>query len=300
MSDRSTTRRSSPCASTPALPLPRSCFALPSRRSTADLLRPLHRGGDRDLVNRAPDESAYRVLTPNQKIVFGAALLLFAICFAWRHRHDRRLQPVSIVSTRLFSAYKFKLMYRRSVLAGAARHRGGGSARRAHAPGLHDPRAALEDHFGEGGRRRAAHRSIRARATTEDEARREADREETTRKTIEAIRDVPSGALPRRRLAGPPAKTKPKACNYGLIPGRGPLRRHLRRGGPTEADQLKKVVIAFRKAEDRIICVNGRASTTYRSQNILTRWFPASTRTGSTCLMRVSSDTRSRAPPTTS
>ena len=56
-------------------------------------------------------------------------------------------------------------------------------------------------------------------------------------------------------------------------PGGGEVRRDLRRRGPPDPDQLKKVVVAYSKAEERIVCIQCKLNYYNRDQNLLTRWF---------------------------
>jgi cellulose synthase/poly-beta-1,6-N-acetylglucosamine synthase-like glycosyltransferase len=70
-----------------------------------------------------------------------------------------------------------------------------------------------------------------------------------------------------------PPKTKPKACNYGLIQAEGRYAVIYDAEDLPEPDQLKKVVIAFRKAEARIVCIQCKLNYYNRDQNLLTRWF---------------------------
>lgn len=68
-------------------------------------------------------------------------------------------------------------------------------------------------------------------------------------------------------------KTKPKACNYGLIKARGELVVIYDAEDLPDPDQLKKAVIAFTKAGDSVVCVQAKLNYFNRDQNLLTRWF---------------------------
>ncbi len=76
---------------------------------------------------------------------------------------------------------------------------------------------------------------------------------------------VPAG-LPR---------TKPKALNYGLIQATGQYCVIYDAEDIPEPDQLKKAVVAFRKAAPEVVCLQARLSFYNRDQNLLTRWFTA-------------------------
>ncbi|SFU84482.1 glycosyltransferase family 2 protein [Alicyclobacillus macrosporangiidus] len=68
-------------------------------------------------------------------------------------------------------------------------------------------------------------------------------------------------------------KTKPKACNYGLIRARGEYVVIYDAEDRPEPDQLKKAVVAFRKLPESYACVQAKLNYYNGSQNLLTRWF---------------------------
>ena len=67
--------------------------------------------------------------------------------------------------------------------------------------------------------------------------------------------------------------TKPKACNYGLAHARGELTVIYDAEDRPDPDQLKKVVVAFHKADPSTVCVQCKLNYYNREQNLLTRWF---------------------------
>jgi glycosyltransferase XagB len=68
-------------------------------------------------------------------------------------------------------------------------------------------------------------------------------------------------------------KTKPKACNYGLIHARGDYIVIYDAEDLPDRDQLKKVIIAFSKAPENVACIQAKLNYYNRKQNILTQWF---------------------------
>ncbi len=94
--------------------------------------------------------------------------------------------------------------------------------------------------------------------------------------TIEAVRSM---RLPNfiEIVIVPPSqpKTKPKACNYGLAHARGEFLVIYDAEDIPEPDQLKKAIVAFRKAPDSVSCIQAKLSYFNWDQNILTRWFTA-------------------------
>jgi glycosyltransferase XagB len=92
--------------------------------------------------------------------------------------------------------------------------------------------------------------------------------------TIRAARRLPLG--PHYDLVVvPPSepRTKPKACNYGLLRARGDYVVIFDAEDRPEPDQLKKAVVAFRKAPRDVACVQAKLNYWNRDQNLLTRWF---------------------------
>ncbi|HBO33621.1 MAG TPA: hypothetical protein DD636_02605 [Anaerolineaceae bacterium] len=68
-------------------------------------------------------------------------------------------------------------------------------------------------------------------------------------------------------------KTKPKACNFGLIHARGEYVVIYDAEDLPDPDQLKKVVIAFSKVPEEVVCIQAKLNYYNRKQNILTKWF---------------------------
>jgi cellulose synthase/poly-beta-1,6-N-acetylglucosamine synthase-like glycosyltransferase len=68
-------------------------------------------------------------------------------------------------------------------------------------------------------------------------------------------------------------KTKPKACNYGLTHAKGEFTVIYDAEDIPDPMQLKKAVLAFKKANDNIICIQAKLSFYNPTQNLLTRMF---------------------------
>jgi cellulose synthase/poly-beta-1,6-N-acetylglucosamine synthase-like glycosyltransferase len=68
-------------------------------------------------------------------------------------------------------------------------------------------------------------------------------------------------------------KTKPKACNVGLFFARGELLVIYDAEDRPDPDQLKKAVIAFRKGDERLVCVQAALNYWNDEENGLTRMF---------------------------
>nr|WP_130616276.1 glycosyltransferase family 2 protein [Cohnella abietis] len=68
-------------------------------------------------------------------------------------------------------------------------------------------------------------------------------------------------------------KTKPKACNYGLIRARGEYVVIYDAEDRPDPDQLKKVYLAFQASPDNCCCIQAKLNYFNSNQNLLTRWF---------------------------
>jgi glycosyltransferase XagB len=100
--------------------------------------------------------------------------------------------------------------------------------------------------------------------------------EENDDETIDAIRE--QNLPPHFRLVVVPdsqPKTKPKACNFGLLQAEGEYVVIYDAEDQPDPDQLKRVVIAFRKVPDSVTCVQCKLNYFNQEQNTLTRWFAA-------------------------
>ncbi len=96
--------------------------------------------------------------------------------------------------------------------------------------------------------------------------------DEATREAILAM-DLP----PQFKLLIVPdslPKTKPKACNYGLLQATGDYVVIFDAEDKPDPDQLKKVLIAWRQSDDdNVACVQCKLNYFNTDQNILTRFF---------------------------
>jgi cellulose synthase/poly-beta-1,6-N-acetylglucosamine synthase-like glycosyltransferase len=72
--------------------------------------------------------------------------------------------------------------------------------------------------------------------------------------------------------AGEP-RTKPKAGNFGLQHARGDFVVIYDAEDLPDREQLKRAVVAFRKASHDVVCVQAKLNYWNREQNLLTRWF---------------------------
>ncbi len=99
--------------------------------------------------------------------------------------------------------------------------------------------------------------------------------EEDDPATLLALSDI---SVPGLRVVVVPhslPKTKPKACNYGMsLPDlRGEYVTIYDAEDIPEPLQLRRAVVAFRRAADDVGCLQGRLGYFNETQNLLTRWF---------------------------
>ncbi len=98
--------------------------------------------------------------------------------------------------------------------------------------------------------------------------------EEVDTETREAaIKINPPGNIEFITIPDAQPRTKPKACNYGLISARGKYLVIFDAEDKPESDQLKKVICTFQKGGEDLICVQAKLNYYNRNQNLLTRWF---------------------------
>jgi cellulose synthase/poly-beta-1,6-N-acetylglucosamine synthase-like glycosyltransferase len=94
---------------------------------------------------------------------------------------------------------------------------------------------------------------------------------------VEAQRLLRSMALPPyyTMLIVPDGKpkTKPKACNYGLINARGEYVVIYDAEDRPDPDQLKKAYLAFKRSPDTCCCIQAKLNYYNSEHNLLTRWF---------------------------
>ncbi len=98
--------------------------------------------------------------------------------------------------------------------------------------------------------------------------------EEDDEETIAAAKDLGlEGMFEIIRVPSSLPQTKPKACNYALNFARGELVTIYDAEDKPEHDQLKKAVIAFRKAPDNTAVIQARLNYFNADENWLTRMF---------------------------
>jgi cellulose synthase/poly-beta-1,6-N-acetylglucosamine synthase-like glycosyltransferase len=98
--------------------------------------------------------------------------------------------------------------------------------------------------------------------------------EQDDTETIDAARAACTGTPVRVVLvpAGEP-RTKPKACNYGLMMSSGELVTIYDAEDHPEPLQLRRAVVAFGRSGDEVACLQARLSYHNAEQNLITKWF---------------------------
>ncbi len=98
--------------------------------------------------------------------------------------------------------------------------------------------------------------------------------EDDDEETVQAAKELGlEGIFEIIRVPDSLPKTKPKACNYALSFARGELVTIYDAEDRPEPDQLKKAVIAFRKAPDNTAVIQARLNYFNANENWLTRMF---------------------------
>ncbi len=94
---------------------------------------------------------------------------------------------------------------------------------------------------------------------------------------LETIAIVEETSLPPNfevvRVPAEGPRTKPKACNYGLLFARGEYCVIYDAEDIPDPDQLKKAIAVFRRSGEEIGCVQAKLNYYNPRQNIITRWF---------------------------
>jgi len=228
-----------------------------------------------ELLNRTPEESAFRVVTHAQKLVLVVLVALAALFFfAWPLQALIFFTVSSILFYSTVSLYKLRLIYR------ALQHQLELPVSREEIEAL-DPHelpkytilvplyreAAVIEHLVTSvGRLDYPATKLDVKLLVEED-----DLE--TRERIEEL-----GLPAQFKLVVVPdskPKTKPKACNYGLIQAEGKYVVIYDAEDRPDPDQLKKIVAAFARVEERIVCIQCKLNYFNRTQNVLTRWFTA-------------------------
>jgi len=98
--------------------------------------------------------------------------------------------------------------------------------------------------------------------------------EQDDEETIQAFHDAdPPDFIQGLIVPTSQPKTKPKACNYGLIHAKGDYVVIFDAEDKPDSDQIKKVVVAFNKLPANVICIQAKLNYYNRQQNLLTQWF---------------------------
>ncbi len=248
-------------------------------RSDLDgLLRRIHleehvRAARTELLTRFPEDCANRVLSSGQRVFFISFILLVLVGFVLSPMNTGIALVILCVSIyMLASLYKFKLFYdsfgrrqefdftpaevaeiddrevpRYTILVPLFREAAVVPRLTENLTKLDYPKAKLE---------------ILLLCEEEDDT------------TIDAI--IEAELPPYFQLLVVPdsqPKTKPKACNYGIQQATGKFVVIFDAEDQPDPDQLKKVLLAWERSEDNVVCVQCKLNYFNTEQNLLTRFF---------------------------
>jgi glycosyltransferase XagB len=226
-----------------------------------------------ELLNRSPEESAYRVLTWPQRAVFLVGLIVFVLFLAYSPINTIiAFNVFSVLFYTSFSLYKFRMIY------DALGHTFELPVTEAEIAALDERELPVYTIMVPLYREAAVLPKLIDSLSQLDYPPSKLDikliLEEDDLETQAAVKalDIP----PHFKLVIVPdaqPKTKPKACNYALIQAEGKYVVIYDAEDRPDSDQLKKIVVAYSKAEERIVCIQCKLNYYNRDQNLLTRWF---------------------------
>ena len=228
-----------------------------------------------DLLNRSPDESAYRRLSFGQRIVLVLLLVVSALLFF--HAPIASAIAFNICSILFYSSFS---LYKFFLIARALRHDLELPVSQEDVLSL-DPRSlpvytVLVPLYREAAVVEHLVRSIAQLDYPPTKLDVKLLVEEDDAETLARLQEL--DLPPYFKLVVVPdskPKTKPKACNYGLIQAEGKYVVIYDAEDRPDPDQLKKIVYAFGRAEEHIVCIQCKLNYFNRTQNVLTRWFTA-------------------------
>jgi cellulose synthase/poly-beta-1,6-N-acetylglucosamine synthase-like glycosyltransferase len=226
-----------------------------------------------ELLERSPEDSAYRVLSRLQVVVLAIGLLVTAVGLLLDYRLTLVvLNALATLFYLSFSAYKFYLVYR-------------SMSNDLEVPVTAQEVSALQEQelpvwtllvpvYREAG---VLPDLLEALTRLDYPA---------TKLDVKVLleEDDPNTILAFYQNAPPPhiqavivpeslPKTKPKACNYGLIHARGEYVVIFDAEDLPDRDQLKRIYAAFRKSPPEVVCIQSKLNYYNSHQNLLTRWF---------------------------
>lgn len=226
-----------------------------------------------ELLERSPKDSAYRVLSRGQVI---SLIVIAVVSLLWIILHTTSFFVVTNIAATVFylsfSAYKFYLVYKSMT-------------NELEVPVTEADLDAMEDKdlpvytilvpvYKEANvlpRLLEALEKLDYPSTKLDI---KVLLEEDDQETIEAFHKIdPSTQFQPIIVPYGQPKTKPKACNYGLIHARGDYIVIFDAEDIPEPDQLKRVLAAFLKSAPEVVCIQSKLNYYNRNQNLLTRWF---------------------------
>ncbi len=249
-----------------------------TRSDLEAMLREIHleehvRAARTELLTRFPEDCANRVLSGGQRVFFILFLVAVLIGFVISPLNTGIvLVTISVIIYGLASLYKFKLFY---DSFGRRREFDFTAAEVATVDDREVPRyTILVPLF----REAAVVGRLAHNLTQLDYPKSKLEImllcEEEDDETIEAILDA--NLPPYFRLLIVPdsqPKTKPKACNYGIQQATGKFVVIYDAEDQPDPDQLKKVLLAWERSEDNVVCVQSKLNYFNSEQNLLTRFF---------------------------
>jgi cellulose synthase/poly-beta-1,6-N-acetylglucosamine synthase-like glycosyltransferase len=246
-----------------------------------------------DLYNRAPDQSAYRVLYPKQKYFIISLFVAISIS-AIVSSTITFMILFSIISVGYFVVNPIKIYISLRGFKGA---RNVTRVTKAELQCMHDKDlpvyTVLIPIFHEGKILAQILRNLYNINYPKNKLDIKILIEETDEETIVEAKILGLFGSPKKKVNGipgaeyfeflklfdpiviPSAKvtTKPRACNYGLLRGRGELVVIYDAEDKPDPDQLRKAAIIFLRSSNDIVCLQSKLNFYNADENVLTKWF---------------------------
>ncbi|MGD6850608.1 MAG: glycosyltransferase family 2 protein [Candidatus Bathyarchaeia archaeon] len=246
-----------------------------------------------DLYNRTPDQSAYRVLYPNQKIFLAAvavaiavsAVISFAltlmVLFAAISIAYFIVNPIRIyISIRGFKGGRAPTKITRGEMLWTFDE--DLPVYTILIPVFHEAGVLAQNLY-----------NMYRLNYPKDKLDIKVLMEESDEETINEAKALGLFGLPQKKIEGIPSEkypeflqlfdpiiipkaqvtTKPRACNYGLLRAKGELCVIYDAEDTPDPDQLKKAAIVFLRLPNDVVCLQSKLNFYNADENILTKWF---------------------------
>jgi cellulose synthase/poly-beta-1,6-N-acetylglucosamine synthase-like glycosyltransferase len=246
-----------------------------------------------DLYDRTPDQSAYRVLYPNQKYFIIALIAAISVC-AIISSAITFMVLFAIISVGYFIVNPIKMYISLRGFRGARTPTRITKGEMQWVPDEDLPvYTVLIPVFHEAKILSQNLRNMYHLNYPKDKLDIKILMEEKDEETINEAKLLGLFGSPKKMIEGIPSKeyadflklfdpiivptalvtTKPRACNYGLLRAKGELCVIYDAEDNPDPDQLKKAAIVFLRLSNNVVCLQSKLNFYNADENILTKWF---------------------------